>query len=392
MPNSLTRAIWDSQPIIRWLMTDGRRILGSNDFLDAFALCLRRAGIDVTRMTTGVPILHPQIFSFSGLWVLGKGASERLYRADGSQSSILGNSPIKIAYEGNAVRIRLTAADNPEFPIVNDLRRDGITDYLVLPVPFSDGTYKALSLATTKTEGFSDSEVELFEAMIPAVSFNLEVQALRRTARTLLDTYVGRQSGGRVLDGQIRRGMGETIRAAIWLCDLRGFTSLSEALPRDALIEMLNQYFGPMCDAVESNGGEVLKFIGDAMLAIFPVVDDPATACHQALSAARRVEDALVKVNGLRATGSLPPINYGIALHFGDVIYGNIGSDTRLDFTVIGPAVNLTARIESLCRDLARSLLLSADFAQIAAIKSTSLGEFSLKGVGTKQQVFAPSA
>ena len=130
--------------------------------------------------------------------------------------------------------------------------------------------------------------------------------------------------------------MGETIRAAIWLCDLRGFTSLSEALPRDALIEMLNQYFGPMCDAVESNGGEVLKFIGDAMLAIFPVVDDPATACHQALSAARRAEDALVKVNGLRATGSLPPINYGIALHFGDVIYGNIGSDTRLDFTVIG--------------------------------------------------------
>jgi adenylate cyclase len=392
VPNSLTHAPWDSQPVIRWLMTDGRRILGSNDFLEAFAQCLRNAGIDIARMTTGVPILHPQIFSFSGLWVVGRGASERLYRVDGSQSAILGNSPIKIAYEGSAVRIRLIAADHPEFPIVTELRRDGITDYLVLPVPFSDGTYKALSLATTKITGFSDSEVALFHAVIPAVSFNLEVQALRRTARTLLDTYVGRQSGGRVLDGQIRRGMGETIRAAIWLCDLRGFTSLSETLPGDALIELLNQYFGPMCDAVEANGGEVLKFIGDAMLAIFPAVDDEGAACRHALSAAHAAEDALANTNAARAARGLPPIHYGLALNIGDVIYGNIGSETRLDFTVIGPAVNLVARIESLCRDLGRSLLLSADFVHIGVIKATTLGEFSLKGVGAKQQVFAPSA
>jgi adenylate cyclase len=390
--NGLTQLTWDSQPVIRWLMIDGRKILDSNKFLEGFALYLREAGIDVTRVTTGVPILHPQIFSFSGLWVMGKGASERLYRADGGQSAILGNSPIKIAYEGRAVRIRINGSDHSEFPIVNDLRRDGITDYIVLPVPFSDGTYKALSLATTKIDGFSEGEIALFEAMMPALGFNLEVQALRRTARTLLDTYVGRQSGGRVLDGQIRRGMGETIRAAIWLCDLRGFTSLSEALPRDSLIEMLNQYFGSMCDAVEANSGEVLKFIGDAMLAIFPAVEDPGGACRQALSAARAAEDALAKANAVRAASNLPLINYGIALHIGDVIYGNIGSDTRLDFTVIGPAVNLTARIESLCGGLARQLLLSADFVRIGAIKATPLGAFSLKGVGTDQEVFAPSA
>ena len=197
----------------------------------------------------------------------------------------------KLRTTANLVRCQLTATPGDgEFPILKDLRRDGITDYIVLPVPFSDGTNKAVSLATNRTDAFFDSAIALFAAMIFAFSFNLEVQALRRMARTLLDTYVGRQAGGRVLEGQIKRGMGETIRAAIWLCDLRRFTSLSESLPRDELIEMLNQYFGPMCDAVDANNGEVLKFIGDAMLAIFPVIDNPAVACGHALSAPSSVE------------------------------------------------------------------------------------------------------
>jgi adenylate cyclase len=193
VPEALANVILDIHPVIRWLMADGRRIPDSKNFLEGFALCLRQAGIDVTRITTGVPILHPQIFSFSGLWQLGKSTTERLYSA------------IKIAYDGKPIRCQLTATPGDgEFPILKDLRRDGITDYIVLPVPFSDGTNKAVSLATTRTDGFSDSEIALFAAMIPAFSFNLEVQALRRMARTLLDTYVGRQAGGRVLEGQIK--------------------------------------------------------------------------------------------------------------------------------------------------------------------------------------------
>ena len=289
------------------------------------------------------------------------------------------------------MRCQLTATPSDgEFPILKDLRREGITDYIVLPVPFSDGTNKAVSFATTRTNGFSDSEIASFVAMIPAFSFNLEIQALRRTARTLLDTYVGRQSGGRVLEGQIKRGMGETIRAAIWLCDMRGFTSLSESLPRDELIEMLNQYFGPMCDAVDANDGEVLKFIGDAMLAIFPVIENPAVACGHALSAALTAQQVLDGQNQLRLAAGVPPIKYGIALHIGDVLYGNIGSETRLDFTVIGPAVNLTARIESLCRDLGRSVLLSADFVSTSGVTADPLGEFALKGVRENHRIFAP--
>ena len=278
----------NESPVIGWLMTDGRRLTDPKSFLEAFAICLIEAGVDVSRVTTGVPVLHPQLFSYSGLWERGKGVTERLYRADASQDAILANSPIRSAYEGSPFRSRLTAPPvEREFPILADLRRAGMTDYVVLPLPFSDGTNKALSLATGRDGGFSDDEIALFGAMTPAVAANLEIQALRRMARTLLDTYVGRQSGGRVLAGQIRRGMGETIRAVIWLSDLRGFTSLSESLPRDALIALLNAYFGPLCNAVEAHGGEVLKFIGDAMLAIFPVGDDPVAASRNALGAVR---------------------------------------------------------------------------------------------------------
>ena len=276
MPCRQSAVAGQAHPVIR-LADDGRRAAAPIPTIscEAFAQELRAAGVDVARITTGVPILHPQIFSFSGLWELGKGVSERLYRSGPNTTATMANSPIRIAYEGGGpVRCDLTLAPREgEFAILADLRRDGLTDYIVHAVPFADGSHKALSLATPARSGFNDAEIALFAAMIPAVAFNLEVQALRRTARTLLDTYVGQQSGGRVLEGQIQRGSGETIRAVIWLCDLRGFTILSERLPRDELIDLLNSYFGPMCDAVAKEGGEILKFIGDAMLAIFPIGD-----------------------------------------------------------------------------------------------------------------------
>jgi adenylate cyclase len=386
----------ETHPVIRWLMTDARKHADPSEFLEAFAQRLRAAGADISRITTGVPILHPQIFSFSGLWELGKGTTERLYRAGPTSTSTMSNSPIRIAYEGGGpVRCDLTApAQEGEFPILQDLRGEGYTDYVVHSVPFADGSHKALSLATRRASGFDADELKLFEAMIPAVAFNLEVQALRRTARTLLDTYVGQQSGGRVLEGQIQRGTGETIRAVIWLCDLRGFTNLSEALSRDALIDLLNCYFGPMCDAVASEGGEILKFIGDAMLAIFPIgqdtANDTAKTCQAALIAAERAQAALMEENERRGKAGLPRIEYGLALHLGDVMYGNIGSDTRLDFTVIGPAVNLTARIESMCRELGRQLLLSSAFVKAGGIAAKSVGTFALKGVGADQEIFVP--
>src|SRR5262249_37007798 len=188
-----------------------------------------------------------------------------------------------------------------------------------------------------------------------------------------------------------KRGMGETISAVVWACDLRGFTPLSEELSRERLIDLLNGYFGAMCQAVEQNQGGVLKFIGDALLAIFPVDGkDAAPACHRAPTAARAAVAAIDALNVERASGNEPMIVYGIALHVGDVIYGNIGGENRLDFTVIGPAVNLAVRIEGLCGELGRQILLSEAFVSAARIAVEPMGRFPLKGIAAPQSVSAP--
>jgi adenylate cyclase len=369
--------------------------MDSSAFLTAFAERLLANGIAIDRVSIGVPILHPQVFSFSVLWEAGKETSERRNLADADTFTRLQDSPIKTVYEGGGpVRRDLTTPATPgEYAIYTDLRQQGFTDYFVVSIPFSDGSNKALTLATKRAGGFTTDEIGTFEGLIPAFALNLEIQAMRRTAETLLDVYVGRQAGKRVLDGAIKRGMGETIRAVVWLCDLRGFTTLSEALSRERMIDLLNAYFGVMCQVIEQNRGEVLKFVGDALLAIFPIDgEDAAPACRLGLTAARAAVASIDQLNIERASRNEPPIVYGIALHVGDVIYGNIGGEHRLDFTVIGPAVNLAARIEGLCRELARPILLSEAFVAAGRIAVEPLGRFALKGIAAEQTVSAPFA
>jgi adenylate cyclase len=381
-------------PLLHWLLTDARRVTEPKTFLAALAEQLMAHGIEVCRLNTGVPILHPQVYSYSARWDFSQGTSERFFRLTAESLRTLENSPIKTVYSGGgSVRCDPTAPPREgEFGILADLRREGATDYIALSIPFSDGTTKYLSVATSRPGGFSDAQMQMLEVMIPGIALNLEVQALRFTARTLLETYVGRQAGARVLEGAIKRGMGETIRAVIWLCDLRGFTSLSERLPRDALIALLNEYFGRMCAALDAGGGEVLKFIGDALLGIFPILDDDTpSACARALAAAENAQEAFAAFNAARIEAGEAKIGYGIALHVGDVMYGNIGGDNRLDFTVIGPAVNLAARIEGLCRDLGRPVLLSADFVAASGLTAQHVGAFSLRGVSDPQQIYAPT-
>ena len=261
-----------------------------------------------------------------------------------------------------------------------------------MPAPFSDGTNKAITFATKAADGFSDEHIALLEAMMPTAAMILEIQTLRRTALTLLDTYVGPAAGRRVVEGTIKRCMGETIHSVIWFCDLRGFTELSARLDDDALLTLLNDYFGAMTDAVQSHDGEVLKFIGDAMLAIFALDDDAdrAETAARALAAARAAQRALAEVNERRTAADQAAIRCGIALHVGDVHYGNIGGAGRLDFTVIGPAVNLASRVEQLCARLGQGLLLNADFVAESGIPSTPLGSFELKGIETEQTVYVP--
>jgi adenylate cyclase len=341
-PGKPSEDLQTSNPVLTWLQSDGVRFAETAPFFEAFIAELLRAGVDVWRATTGVPMLHPQLDSASCLWEKDKAVSERRFKLARGGLEIMRNSPIAVVYAGGAVRCDLEAPPQPgEFPIFAELRADGITDYVAWPLAFSDGTSKAVTYATRRTGGFPPEQIRLLKELVPTLARLLEIQTLRRINLTLLDTYVGPVAGRRVLDGAIKRGMCETIRAVIWMCDLRGFTELSERLPGPELVALLNDYFGAMTEAVGRHGGEVLKFIGDAMLAIFPLEEaaDPSAAEH-ALAAARDAERSIAAVNAERTRLGQPPIRFGLALHVGDVLYGNIGGPDRLDFTVIGQAVN----------------------------------------------------
>jgi adenylate cyclase len=207
-----------------------------------------------------------------------------------------------------------------------------------------------------------------------------------------MDTYVGHRTGERVLSGAITRGGAQTIRAVIWFCDLRGFTALADTLPRDRLIAMLNDYFEEIVAAVAGQGGEALKFMGDGLLAIFELGEneEASAKCAAALEAARIAGEKISARNLARRAASEPEIKFGLALHLGEVSYGNIGAPNRLDFTVIGPAVNHAARLEKIASELGRPVVTSASFVAAASGRFESLGKHHLRGVAEPQEVFSP--
>jgi adenylate cyclase len=265
-----------------------------------------------------------------------------------------------------------------------------VTDYIALPVPLSYGRKNVIMVATDRPGGFHDGELARLRGLLPLLSLVLEVKETKRILRTLLDVYLGHDAGRRVLGGLIKRGDGITLAAALWYCDLRGFTAMAETLPRDATIALLNDYFECMVGPVQQHGGEVLKFIGDAMLAIFPIADDldRDRACHAALAAAEAALADLAQLNDRRRAAGRATLEIGIALHMGAVTYGNIGGPERLDFTVVGPAVNLVTRLEGLCSELGRPLLASARFASPCGSKLVSLGRYRLRSFAEEHEVF----
>jgi len=227
---------------------------------------------------------------------------------------------------------------------------------------------------------------------MPILTRLIEIHTLRATAVDLLDTYVGHDAGARILNGQIRRGMSESLHAAIWYCDLRDFTAMSEKVGREEIVASLDSYFETMAAAVQESGGEILKFIGDAMLAIFPVDEEQGVqdAATKALTAAAVAEHGMAALNAKRVEEGRPALDYGLSLHIGEVMYGNIGAADRLDFTVIGPAVNLASRVEALCRITGRRPLMTEPFRRAAGVETEPMGRFSLRGVSEEQEVFSP--
>jgi len=380
----------DTGPVMRWLIDGARTAATPQAVLAQLCRELVGAGVPLERVAVFVRTLHPDLMGRSFRWRPGAEVQVNEAPFDFVGTDEYRLSPVVATMtSGTSIRRRLLDPGCPlDFPILAQFREEGITDYLVLPLFFSNGEIHCASWATSAPEGFSDAAVAALRAVAPALARIAEIRALHRIAGTLLDTYVGQRSGERILAGQIRRGHTETIAAAVWLSDLRGFTQLTDALPTEAVIGFLNRYFDCQVPAIAAEGGEVLKFMGDGLLAIFPIERerDARAVCAAALSAARAARAAVGKLE--RLDGSEDSVRFGLALHIGDVLYGNVGGGNRLDFTTIGPAVNLAARLERLARDLGRTVVVSGDFAGHAPTTLERLGDYALRGVAAAQTVF----
>jgi adenylate cyclase len=381
------------QPVIDWLIQGAPSARQPQDVLAALCDRLLACGLPLHRVAVFVTTLHPDIMGRRFLWRRGEGVAISEAEHAMIERDTYRQSPVRVVFRtAEAIRRRIAAPDCPnDYEIVEELRAEGVTDYLIQALPFTNGEVHAISWTTLRPGGFSDADIAALEAIRLPLARLVEIYALRRTATTLLNTYVGRDAGERILQGRIRRGDIERIHAVIFLSDLRDFTTSSDLLPGEAVIRLLNSYFDCLVPAIDAHGGEVLKFVGDGLLGIFPVADDAAAACRAALAAAGDAGAALAQTNAERAGTGEPRLRYGLALHLGDVLYGNIGSAGRLDFTTIGPAVNLTARLGTLARDLGRDLVASAAFARRCAGVLTSLGSFQLRGFREPQEIFAPT-
>ena len=379
--------------MVEWLVDGARSARQPQDVLAELCDRLLACGLPLHRVAVFITTLHPDVMGRRFLWRHGEGVQVTEADYDVLESDTYRRSPVPVVFErALAIRRRLADPACPDdYEILAEMRAEGVTDYLIQPLPFTNGEVHAVSWTTRRPSGFGDDDMAALEAIRPPLARLAEVYALRRIAATLLNTYVGRDAGERILQGRIRRGDIERIDAVILLSDLRDFTAQSNRLPGEAVIGLLNSYFDCLVPPIEAHGGEVLKFVGDGLLGIFPVAADPREACRGALAAAAEARAALSEANAERAAHGEPEQRFGLALHLGEVLYGNIGSAGRLDFTTIGPAVNLTARLETLARDLGRDLVASTAFARHSPEPLHSLGTFRLRGFQTPEEVFAPA-
>ena len=413
-------AIENANPLAGWLLREAWEAASSAELVERFARQLAEAGFDILRLTVIIPTLHPQLASNAFVWRRGQSvADERDLPHYGLQSEAYLKSPIIRIFNGEGgIRRRLEGPNPPrDFPILDDLLEENATDYVAMPMRFSNGRINVLTLAGDRPGGFTTQELGWIHEALPLLSRLLEVQALHRMSRSLLDTYLGAYTGQRVLNGLIKRGDGEDIPAVIWYCDLRGSTMLADTLPRTEYLDLLNRYFEAVAGAVLERGGEVLKFIGDGVLAIFPMdrmnpcdtegemvycatskAEDCATeepnlfcgksACARAIEAARDAVKRMAEANVEITAGGHEALRFGLALHLGNVTYGNIGAASRLDFTVIGPATNEAARMDTLTKELGIGVLISEEFERFVPGTLVSVGRHSFRGVALDREIF----
>lgn len=364
-------------------------------------LCERIAalGLPLWRMHVSIATLHPTFTGFGGAWLRGRGFNlENYLRGDEELDRWL-QSPLRALMESGAPRMR-RRLEGPEaeldFPVLLEFRDQGATDWFAQLVRFGGERQPAglpgmmLSWVADRPGGFSDDEIAVIERLVPRVALACYRITMVRVAENLLDAYVGVDAGRRILAGQIERGAATELSAVVFLADFRGYTRLADDTPAKTLLAGLNDYLGTLAETIEVHGGQVLKFMGDGLLAIFSLEGrEPSKVCNEAIAAAKSVLDGNTELTERRRRAGLPVMEVDIALHLGALMYGNVGSSGRLDFTVIGPAVNEAARIEALCEPLGEHLLLSDSFAEAADRPLRGLGEQQLRGVARPQTLFA---
>ena len=348
---------------------------------------LRERGIAIYRVGLFVRTLHPNVAGRAYFWHEDRDQVE-VDSADHSWFATEDHlkSPIHAVWTMNAeTRRRLADPACPmDYPVLADLRAEGATDYVAVPLRFLSGEIHVASFASRRPGGFRDAELAALRTVLPYFTRVVEIYGLMRKARNILDAYLGPNAGAKVLAGQIKRGDGEDIHAVIWFCDLRDSTALADSMSRRDFLSILNEYFECTLEPVLQRKGEVLRFIGDAALAIFPIDGRPGEACAAAVEAAREALARMEKANKKRPL----PLRFGIGLHLGELTYGNIGTPGRIEFTVIGAAANEAARIESLCKQLQVELLVSEHVARVLPIRWRSMGSHTLRGVGDKIELF----
>ena len=401
--------------LVQWLVFEAAPTATTVELLHGFAKRLCDAGFELMRINLQTRPLSPQAASVDYVWrAMARGAepisgvdvvAQMQHALDGGsvqvsalghgsfQSEVFRASPFFTVVVGGQLELRrqIEAGQTAfDFPILKDLAERGASDYLALPVQFYGGATSAISFTTRKAGGFTDAQISLLRELRRPLVLALSPRLAAHATSTLLGAYLGPKTAELVLAGAIERGNVQEIDAAIWFSDLRGFTPMSAGSTPSELIAWLNDYFAAVGRAIAQHDGEILKFIGDAILAVWPVSDARSreATCRAALDAAHAANAELDALNATRAHAGLPVLQHGIGLHVGRAQYGNIGTESRLDFTVIGPAVNTTSRLEGLCAKLSRRLIASAEFARCAQRELVSLGSVELKGVSGSQEVF----
>lgn len=391
--------------ISTWVTAAGLAGTAEPVLLHGFCSRLIDTGLPLARAMVIVDTLHPVYEGRVFRWLREPTPDDKVVieygrlEDDEETAARWQRSPFYHLLETGASSLRrcLVRGDPTDFPVIEELQALGQNDYLALVHRLTgEGVIGGMDCIYTSwtsddPAGFHDAQVDLLQRLVPGLALAIKAASLARIAGTLVETYLGRDAGRRVLSGHIARGVAERIGAVLWFSDLRGFTRITDSAAPEAIIPLLNDYAEAIISAVHDAGGDVLKLIGDGTLAIFNAAT-PAEACHCALVAESLARERIAVLNARRAAQGLPLTQAYLGLHIGEVFYGNIGSHDRLDFTVVGPAVNEASRIAAMCRSAERDVLLSAAFAAAAAeedrARCVSVGRYALRGVERPQELF----